>query len=110
MREGIPEEEILRYSKEQQPCIVIMGTRGRSQKDVDLLGSVTAEVIERSRVPVLAIPENTPFNNFEYKRIMRIPILGHALFFYYIIIILLRTLYIRTITSINFNLITCSDK
>ena len=65
LREGIPEEEILRYSKEQQPCIVIMGTRGRSQKDVDLLGSVTAEVIERSRVPVLAIPENTPFNNFD---------------------------------------------
>ena len=41
-----------------------MGTRGKSQKDIDLIGSVTAEVIERSRVPVLAIPENTPFSNF----------------------------------------------
>ena len=70
LREGIPEEEILRYSKEQQPIITIMGTRGRSQKDVDLLGSVTAEVIERSRIPVLAIPENTPFNSFDsVKRI-----------------------------------------
>ena len=58
LREGIPEEEILRYSKEQRPRIIIMGTRGKSQKDIDLIGSVTAEVIERSRTAVLAIPEN----------------------------------------------------
>lgn len=64
LREGIPEEEILRYSKEQHPRIIIMGTRGKSQKDLDLIGSVTAEVIERSRTAVLAIPENTPFREF----------------------------------------------
>ena len=47
-----------------------MGTRGKNQKDIDLIGSVTAEVIERSRVPVLAIPENTPFKQLsEAKRI-----------------------------------------
>lgn len=70
LREGIPEEEILRYNKEQHPRIIIMGTRGKSQKDIDLIGSVTAEVIERSRTTVLAIPENTPFNRFsEVKRI-----------------------------------------
>ena len=50
--------------------LIIMGTRGKNQKDIDLIGSVTAEVIERSRVPVLAIPENTPFKQFsEVKRI-----------------------------------------
>ena len=38
-----------------------MGTRGKSQKDIDLIGSVTAEIIDRSRTAVLAIPENTPF-------------------------------------------------
>lgn len=70
LREGIPEEEILRYSKENRPRIIIMGTRGKNQKDIDLIGSVTAEIIERSRVPVLAIPENTPFKQFsEVKRI-----------------------------------------
>lgn len=66
LREGIPEEEILRYSKEYRPRIVIMGTRGKNQKDIDLIGSVTAEVIERSRVPVLAIPENTPFKQLAF--------------------------------------------
>lgn len=70
LREGIPEEEILRYNKEHRPKIIIMGTRGRNQKDIDLIGSVTAEVIERSRTTVLAIPENTPFNRFsEVKQI-----------------------------------------
>lgn len=70
LREGIPEEEILRYNKVQRPKIIIMGTRGKSQKDIDLIGSVTAEVIERSRTTVLAIPENTPFNRFsDVKRI-----------------------------------------
>lgn len=70
LREGIPEEEILRYSKENRPRIIIMGTRGKNQKDIDLIGSVTAEVIERSRVPVLAIPENTPFKQLsEAKRV-----------------------------------------
>lgn len=70
LREGIPEEEILRYNKEHRPRIIIMGTRGRNQKDMDLIGSVTAEIIERSRTTVLAIPENTPFNRFsEVKRI-----------------------------------------
>lgn len=47
-----------------------MGTRGKNQKDIDLIGSVTAEIIERSHTTVLAIPENTPFNRFnEVKRI-----------------------------------------
>lgn len=70
LREGIPEEEILKYAKEQRPSIIIMGTRGKSQKDIDLIGSVTAEVIERSRTNVLAIPENTSFKQFdEVKRI-----------------------------------------
>ena len=70
LREGIPEEEILRYAKEQRPKLIIMGTRGKNQKDIDLIGSVTAEVIDRNRTAVLAIPENTPFKQFsEVKQI-----------------------------------------
>jgi nucleotide-binding universal stress UspA family protein len=65
LKEGIPEEEILRYSKEKGPKLIIMGTRGKHKKDVDLMGSVTAEVIERGRVSILAIPENTPIKDFK---------------------------------------------
>jgi nucleotide-binding universal stress UspA family protein len=68
VREGIPEEEIIRYSKKHNPSIIIMGTRGKDQKDMDLIGSVTAEIIERSQTPVFAIPENTCFNCFDNIR------------------------------------------
>lgn len=63
LREGLPEEEILSYSKEYHPSLIIMGTRGKSQKEMDLIGSVTGEIIEVNKVPVLAIPENVPFKD-----------------------------------------------
>lgn len=70
LREGIPEEEILRYTKDEEPQLIVMGTRGKNQKDIDLIGSVTAEVIERSKVAVLAIPENTSLKDFiDAKRV-----------------------------------------
>jgi nucleotide-binding universal stress UspA family protein len=68
LREGIPEEEIIRYAKKHNPFIIIMGTRGKDHKDMDLIGSVTAEIIERSRTPVFAIPENTCLNCFDNIR------------------------------------------
>jgi len=63
LRNGLPEEEIISYGNETKPEMIIMGTRGKSRKDADLIGSVTAEVIEKVDVPLLAIPENTPFRN-----------------------------------------------
>jgi Universal stress protein UspA and related nucleotide-binding proteins len=54
----VPEDAILSYIKECEPALVVMGTRGKDQKEADLIGSVTAEIIDRSRVPVLAVPEN----------------------------------------------------
>lgn len=63
LREGLPEEEIISYSKEYHPTLIVMGTRGKSQKDMDLIGSVTGEVIEVNKVPILAIPENVPFKD-----------------------------------------------
>ena len=65
LREGLPEEEIIAYGKEYRPDFIIMGTRGKDRKDADLIGSVTGEVIELNRVPVLAIPEDVPFNNLD---------------------------------------------
>ncbi|MDL2262623.1 universal stress protein [Bacteroidales bacterium OttesenSCG-928-I21] len=62
--EGVPEEEIIHFSKEYNPIAIVMGTRGKNQKDVDLIGSVTAEVIERSTAPVFTIPENAPLTDF----------------------------------------------
>ncbi len=68
LREGVPEEEILSYSKEYHPALIVMGTRGANQKDMDLIGSVTGEIIEVSKVPVLAIPENMPFEDLSHAK------------------------------------------
>ncbi len=68
LREGLPEEEINSYSKEYKPCLIVMGTRGKSQKDMDLIGSVTGEVIDVNKVPVLAIPENVKFTHLDEIR------------------------------------------
>lgn len=65
LREGIPEEEIVRYARRHNINLIIMGTRGSSQKKEDLIGSVTAEVMDRCDTTVLAIPENKVYKPFD---------------------------------------------
>ena len=65
LREGVPDEEIFSYARHEKPLIMVMGTRGEHQKDLELIGSVTAEVIERSPVFVYAIPEQAPSKSIE---------------------------------------------
>ena len=59
LQEGLPEEEIINYSKKMRPTAIVMGTRGKNAKEFDIIGSVTAEVIDGCRTPVFAIPEST---------------------------------------------------
>lgn len=68
LREGLPEEEIVSYSKEYKPCLIVMGTRGKNQKEIDLIGTVTGEVIEMSKIPLLAIPENLSFSDIRQAK------------------------------------------
>lgn len=56
--EGVPESEIVDYSKEIKPSMIVMGTRGKSKKEADLIGSVTAEVLDAGKYPVFTVPEN----------------------------------------------------
>jgi len=65
VRRGVAEHEILAYSNHYKPSVIIMGTRGMDKKVVDLIGSVTAEIIVSAKVPVLAIPESFNYNNID---------------------------------------------
>jgi nucleotide-binding universal stress UspA family protein len=68
LKEGVPEEEILDYCKKNRPDLVVMGTHGKKISD-ELIGSVTAEVIETCPSPVLAIPIGTELSSiFDIKR------------------------------------------
>lgn len=71
LQEGIPEEVILEYCRENAPRLVVMSTRGISKKAEELIGSVTAEVLDSCRVPVFTVPEKYDMNrDFTLHRIL----------------------------------------
>lgn len=71
LTEGLPEEEIISYSKKKRPVAIVMGTRGKNAKELDLIGSVTAEVMDGCRTPIFAIPEASKVRNpSELKRVV----------------------------------------
>jgi nucleotide-binding universal stress UspA family protein len=62
LKEGVPEDQILDYCKKYKPALVIMGTHGKKISN-ELIGSVTAEVIEACISPVLAVPMQMKMNS-----------------------------------------------
>jgi nucleotide-binding universal stress UspA family protein len=54
-KEGVPEDQILEYCKKNNPALVVMGTHGKKLTN-QLIGSVTAEVMEACVSPVFAVP------------------------------------------------------
>ncbi len=57
IEEGLPEDVIVQVAKEVKPHLIVMGTRGASNKERDMIGSVTAEVLDSCRFPILTLPE-----------------------------------------------------
>ena len=55
MRIGRPAEEIVRYAREHQIDLVVMGTHGREGVARVLMGSVAEKVVRRSGCPVLTV-------------------------------------------------------
>jgi nucleotide-binding universal stress UspA family protein len=53
--QGEPEEEIVDYARKQAIDLIVMGTHGRTGISRVLEGSVTEEVVRKSRKPVLAV-------------------------------------------------------
>lgn len=59
IREGLPETVINEYARDNNPMLIVMGTRGANKKERELIGSITAEVLDTNRFPVFTIPETT---------------------------------------------------
>jgi len=53
--EGTPFVEIIRYAREQEIDLVVMGTHGRSGLVTLLIGSVAENVVRKSHCPVLTV-------------------------------------------------------
>ncbi|MCM1518428.1 MAG: universal stress protein [Pseudoflavonifractor sp.] len=60
--EGVPEEVIVEQARTTPRTFIVMGTRGAGNKERDLVGSVTAEVLDSCRVPVLTVPEHASYD------------------------------------------------
>jgi nucleotide-binding universal stress UspA family protein len=76
LKRGIAEHEILGFSQYYKPSVIVMGTRGADKKAVDLIGSVTAEIMELAKTPVLAVPES-----FTYEGLDKINTIGYLAIF-----------------------------
>lgn len=57
--EGVPEECIARYSAKHKPALIVMGSHGAGRDVRAQVGSVTAEVIDTVRQPVMTMPHNS---------------------------------------------------
>lgn len=55
--EGVPEDAIVEYGKVNPPLMAVMGTRASERKERELIGSVSAEVLDAGRFSVLTVPE-----------------------------------------------------
>lgn len=64
LREGIVEEEIQNFVEEYKPVLLVLGTKGMDKNATDFIGNVTADIIEITNVPVLAVPLNTKVKSF----------------------------------------------
>lgn len=66
--QGIPEEVILATAREMSPRLIVMGTRGAHKKEAELIGSVTAEVLDSCRTPAFTVPENVDIDSLSNLR------------------------------------------
>jgi nucleotide-binding universal stress UspA family protein len=67
---GFSTDEILDFSKKYRPAIIIMGTRGLTRDNYKAFGRVVSKVIERSTIPVLALPTGTVKTIGEIKELL----------------------------------------
>lgn len=68
LNEGMPEEAILAFTRQTAPELVVMSTRDADKRSRELIGSVTAEVLDNCRVSVLTWPAGTEFKKPEELR------------------------------------------
>jgi nucleotide-binding universal stress UspA family protein len=59
------QEVLLKHAKKLKAGLIIMGTKGASGLKKTVIGSNTTSVLEKSKIPVLVVPERASFNGFK---------------------------------------------
>jgi nucleotide-binding universal stress UspA family protein len=64
LQEGIVEDEIAIMTKVYKPGIIVLGTKGKGEKQSDIIGSVVYRILDKVKIPVLAIPDKARMEDF----------------------------------------------
>ncbi len=56
---GFADDEILSFADSFKPDLIIMGNSSRKGRSRKLYGSITSEVVENVKIPVIVIPDNS---------------------------------------------------
>jgi nucleotide-binding universal stress UspA family protein len=67
---GSISDVILDACETYQPNMIVIGMRGHNTRKNDFIGSSALKILEKAKVPVLAVPENSKFD--DQKRIRRV--------------------------------------
>jgi len=67
---GFSTDEILEFSQKYKPAILVMGTRGLTRDNYKAFGRVVSTIIEKSTIPVLALPAGTIKDISEIKSLL----------------------------------------
>lgn len=68
IKKGVPEDEIKKFVKTNNPRLIVMGTRANDQKVDELIGSVTSEVLSFTTVPLIVVPDSSPIKSYASVR------------------------------------------
>lgn len=60
---GEPEFTIIDFCKEYKPDIILMGSRGKSNKGL-FAGSISKKIMNNSKIPVLTVPDKSSITGF----------------------------------------------
>ena len=71
LREGFAGYGIIDMCRRYKPGIVVMGTKSEGFRSTELVGSVAAEVVKETKVPLLVIPEDANLTEIDnLKRVL----------------------------------------
>jgi nucleotide-binding universal stress UspA family protein len=65
LQEGIVEDEIATMARIYKPGIIVVGTKGKGEKQSDIIGSVVYRILDKIKIPVLAIPDKAESADIE---------------------------------------------
>lgn len=62
---NVPVNSILRYTQKNEYDMVVIGTTGASGIKDMFLGSTTSNIVDKVKIPILAVPQNSDFKSID---------------------------------------------